>query len=193
MTYLWSSTAVRSCREGFRGTGCDRTRGLRSGRGQRRRPHERCRTEGARRRGLSWGWCVRTNSPRNTMAMALMFIGLSPMGTAWRPCSRSPQGRCRLSLRPARRRAAETRPATERHSDSQAFENAIIGVAASGGSTNIGVLHLLAMAREVGIPLTIEDFDVISSHTPLLADLKPGAMRQLICTALAVFLSWPSA
>jgi dihydroxyacid dehydratase/phosphogluconate dehydratase len=51
-----------------------------------------------------------------------------------------------------------------------------------------------AMAREAGIPLTIEDFDVISSRTPLLADLKPGdAMRRSICTAPVVFLSWPSA
>ena len=55
----------------------------------------------------------------------------------------------------------------------QAFENAIAGVAASGGSTN-AVLHLLAMAREAGVPLTIDDFDAISRRTPLLADLKPG-------------------
>lgn len=55
----------------------------------------------------------------------------------------------------------------------QAFENAIAGVAASGGSTN-AVLHLLAMAREAGVPLTIDDFDEVSKRTPLLADLKPG-------------------
>src|ERR1700676_3449941 len=55
----------------------------------------------------------------------------------------------------------------------QAFENAIAGVAASGGSTN-AVLHLLAMAREAGVPLTIDDFDTVSKRTPLLADLKPG-------------------
>src|SRR5947208_14723690 len=55
----------------------------------------------------------------------------------------------------------------------QAFENAIAGVAASGGSTN-AVLHLLAMAREAGVPLSIDDFDMISKRTPLLADLKPG-------------------
>jgi len=55
----------------------------------------------------------------------------------------------------------------------QAFENAIAGVAASGGSTN-AVLHLLAMAREAGVSLTIDDFDTISKRTPLLADLKPG-------------------
>jgi dihydroxy-acid dehydratase len=53
------------------------------------------------------------------------------------------------------------------------FENAIAGVAATGGSTN-AVLHLLAMAREAGIPLTIDDFDRISTRTPILADLKPG-------------------
>lgn len=55
----------------------------------------------------------------------------------------------------------------------QAFENAIAGVAATGGSTN-AVLHLLAIAREAGVELTIDDFDRISSRTPLIADLKPG-------------------
>src|SRR5438552_396295 len=55
----------------------------------------------------------------------------------------------------------------------QAFENAIAGVAATGGSTN-AVLHLLAMAREADVPLTIDDFDQISQRTPLIADLKPS-------------------
>jgi dihydroxy-acid dehydratase len=54
-----------------------------------------------------------------------------------------------------------------------AFENAIAGVAATGGSTNV-VLHFLALAREAGVPLTIDDFDIVSTRTPLLADLKPG-------------------
>src|SRR6266436_5455051 len=53
------------------------------------------------------------------------------------------------------------------------IENAIAGVAATGGSTN-AVLHLLAIAREAGLPLSIDDFDRISSRTPILADLKPG-------------------
>jgi dihydroxy-acid dehydratase len=53
------------------------------------------------------------------------------------------------------------------------LENAIAGVATTGGSTN-GVLHLLAVAREAGIDLELEDFDRVSSKTPLLADLKPG-------------------
>jgi dihydroxy-acid dehydratase len=55
----------------------------------------------------------------------------------------------------------------------RAFENAIASVAATGGSTN-AVLHLLALAREAGVPLTIDDFDIISRRTPLLVDLKPG-------------------
>ena len=55
----------------------------------------------------------------------------------------------------------------------EAFENAIAAVAGSGGSTN-GVLHLLAIAREVGVPLELEDFDSIASRTPIVADLKPG-------------------
>ncbi|MCC6514415.1 MAG: dihydroxy-acid dehydratase, partial [Geothrix sp.] len=55
----------------------------------------------------------------------------------------------------------------------KAFENAIAAVAATGGSTN-AVLHYLALAREAGVPLTIDDFDQVSARTPLLADLKPG-------------------
>ena len=55
----------------------------------------------------------------------------------------------------------------------EAFENAIAGVAATGGSTN-AVLHLLAMAREAGVPLSIDDFQAICARTPLLVDLKPG-------------------
>src|SRR5208282_6381694 len=54
-----------------------------------------------------------------------------------------------------------------------AIENAITGVAATGGSTN-SVLHLLAIANEARIPLSIEDFDRISTRTPIIADLKPG-------------------
>jgi dihydroxy-acid dehydratase len=54
-----------------------------------------------------------------------------------------------------------------------ALENAIAAIAMSGGSTN-GVLHLLAIAREMGVPLEIDDFDRIASATPLLCDLKPG-------------------
>ena len=55
----------------------------------------------------------------------------------------------------------------------KAFENAIAGVAATGGSTN-AVLHLLAMAREAEVPLSIDDFDGICARTPFFVDIKPG-------------------
>ncbi len=109
----------------------------------------------------------------NTMAMALEFIGLSPMGTAGVPAVDPDKDdigyRCGQLVMDLLKRGIRPSDILTR----QAFENAIAGIMASGGSTN-GVLHLLAMAREVGIPLTIDDFDVISSRTPLLADLKPG-------------------
>jgi dihydroxy-acid dehydratase len=109
----------------------------------------------------------------NTMAMALEFIGLSPMGTAGVPAvdpRKDDVGyRCGELVMDLLRRGLRPSDILTR----QAFENAIAGVAASGGSTN-GVLHLLAMAREAAIPLTIEDFDVICTRTPLIADLKPG-------------------
>ncbi len=109
----------------------------------------------------------------NTMAMALEFIGLSPMGTASVPATdprKSEVGvRSGQLIMDLLRRGVTPRDILTR----QAFENAIAGVAASGGSTN-AVLHLLAMAREAGVPLTIDDFDVVSKRTPLLADLKPG-------------------
>jgi dihydroxy-acid dehydratase len=54
-----------------------------------------------------------------------------------------------------------------------ALENAVASIAATGGSTN-GVLHLLAIAREIGVPFNLEDFDRVSAKTPTLADLKPG-------------------
>src|SRR6059058_2523638 len=109
----------------------------------------------------------------NTMAMVLEFIGLSPIGTASIPATdpRKDQvaQRCGQLVMDILRRGVTPRDILTR----QAFENAIAGVAASGGSTN-AVLHLLAMAREAGVPLTIDDFDEVSKRTPLLADLKPG-------------------
>jgi dihydroxy-acid dehydratase len=109
----------------------------------------------------------------NTMAMAMEFIGLSPMGTASVPATdprKEEVGvRCGRLVMDLLRRGVRPRDILTR----KAFENAIAGVAASGGSTN-AVLHLLAMAREAEIPLTIDDFDMVSRRTPLLADLKPG-------------------
>jgi dihydroxy-acid dehydratase len=109
----------------------------------------------------------------NTMAMALEFIGLSPIGTASVPATDPRKDEvaryCGQLIMDTLKRGLTPRHILTR----QAFENAITGVAASGGSTN-AVLHLLALAREVGIPLIIDDFDALSKRTPLLADLKPA-------------------
>jgi dihydroxy-acid dehydratase len=109
----------------------------------------------------------------NTMAMAMEFIGLSPMGTASIPAVDSRKDEvaknCGQLIMDLLRRGVTPRDILTR----QAFENAIAAVAASGGSTN-AVLHLLALAREAGVPLTIDDFDIISKRTPMLADLKPA-------------------
>src|SRR3989449_10541656 len=109
----------------------------------------------------------------NTMAMTLEFLGLSPMGTASVPATDPRKDEvarhCGQLIMDLLRQGVTPRDILTR----QAFENAIAGVASSGGSTN-AVLHLLALAREDGIPLTIDDFDAISRRTPLLADLKPG-------------------
>src|SRR6185369_11225155 len=109
----------------------------------------------------------------NTMAMALEFLGLSPMGTAsvaaTDPAKAAVATACGALVLDCLRRGLTPRSIATR----AAFENAIAGVAASGGSTN-AVLHLLALAREIGVPLGIDDFDRVSRRTPLLADLKPG-------------------
>src|SRR6266699_2798760 len=109
----------------------------------------------------------------NTMALALDFLGLSPMGTASVPAVDPRKDevakRCGQLVMDLLRRGVTPRDFLTR----QAFENAIAGVTASGGSTN-AVLHLLAMAREANVPLSIDDFDTVSRRTPLLADLKPG-------------------
>ena len=117
----------------------------------------------------------------NTMALVCEFLGVAPMGLSSVPATdaaKSAAGRragelvmdlLRRDLRPSR---ILTRAA---------IENAIAGVAATGGSTN-SVLHLLAIAQEAKQPLAIEDFDRISSRTPIVADLKPGG--QYVATDL---------
>jgi dihydroxy-acid dehydratase len=109
----------------------------------------------------------------NTMAMVSEFLGLSLMGSASVPAldARKPEvaqaaGAMVMELlnRDLRPRQILTR---------EAFENAIASVAATGGSTN-AVLHLLAIAYEAGVGLSLADFDHISERVPLLADLKPG-------------------
>jgi dihydroxy-acid dehydratase len=109
----------------------------------------------------------------NTMAMVMEFIGLAVMGTgsvsAVDPLKEKTAVEAGKYVVDLLRRGTLPKDILTRKS----FENAIAGVAATGGSTN-AVLHLLAMAREAGVDLKIEDFDEISKRTPLIADLKPG-------------------
>jgi dihydroxy-acid dehydratase len=109
----------------------------------------------------------------NTMALALEFCGLSAMGTAGFPAEDPQRGdvgrQCGELVMDILRRGVRPRDIFTR----QAIDNAIAGVATTGGSTN-AVLHLMAMAREAGVPLEIDDFDRVSSRTPLLGDMRPG-------------------
>lgn len=109
----------------------------------------------------------------NTMSTVMEFIGLSPMGfnsiPALDPKKDEAAYQCGQIVMDLLKRGVKPLDILTR----QAFENAIASVAATGGSTN-AVLHLLAMALEANVPLAIEDFDVISSRTPIIADLKPG-------------------
>ena len=109
----------------------------------------------------------------NTMACAAEALGISPGGSAMVPAEDSDKAGVaeRIGELIMQVLADDLRPRKVITHD--ALENAIACVCASGGSTN-GVLHLLAIAREAGVELTIEDFERISSQTPLLADLKPG-------------------
>jgi dihydroxy-acid dehydratase len=109
----------------------------------------------------------------NTMATVMELIGLSPLGTAAvpqvDPLKNEVAFRCGELIVGAVRRDITPRAIVTR----KAIDNAIASVAASGGSTN-AVLHLLAMAREAEIELSIDDFQTVSERTPLLADLKPA-------------------
>jgi len=109
----------------------------------------------------------------NTMAMAFEMLGISPMGANGVPAMLDEKDgvahHCGELVMDLLRRGVTARSIINRKS----IENAIAGVVASGGSTN-GVLHLLAVAREAGVPLTIDDFDAIGRRTPLIVDMVPG-------------------
>ncbi len=109
----------------------------------------------------------------NTMAMVCEFLGLSPMGSASVPAldARKPEVAQAAGAKVMELLSRDLRPRQILTRD--AFENAIASVAATGGSTN-AVLHLLAIAYEAGVGLSLDDFDRISERVPLLADLKPG-------------------
>ena len=108
----------------------------------------------------------------NTMAMAFEALGISPAGFSMVPATDAHKAEV---ARDAGRLVMDVLARGLRPSDiitKQSLENAIATIAMSGGSTN-GVLHLLAVAREAGLELSIDDFDEISARTPLLCDLKP--------------------
>ncbi len=109
----------------------------------------------------------------NTMSTVMEMIGLSPMGfnsvPAMDPHKDQVSFDCGKVVMNVLQNGIKPRDILTR----DAFENAIASVAATGGSTN-AVLHLLAIAREAGVELDIEDFQTVSARTPLLADLKPS-------------------
>jgi dihydroxy-acid dehydratase len=109
----------------------------------------------------------------NTMALALTMLGLSPMGAndvpATDPRKHEEARRCGALVMELLEKNVTPRSLLTK----QAFENAIVAVAATGGSTN-AVLHLLAIAAEAEVPLSIDEFDGLAKRTPTFADLKPG-------------------
>ncbi len=109
----------------------------------------------------------------NTMSTVMEMIGLSPMGfnsvPAMDPLKDEISFACGKVVMNVLQKGIMPRDILTR----EAFENAIASVAATGGSTN-AVLHLLAIAREAGVALEIDDFQTVSARTPLLADLKPS-------------------
>ena len=109
----------------------------------------------------------------NTMATVMEIIGISPMGTAGIPAvdPRKDDAGYRAGLAVMEALKADRRPRD--FMTRKAFENAIASVAVTGGSTN-AVLHLLAMAKDCGVDLSIDDFNAVNERTPLLVDLKPG-------------------
>jgi dihydroxy-acid dehydratase len=109
----------------------------------------------------------------NTMSLALEVLGLSPVGynsiPALHPAKEDATRDAGRLLVELLGRGQVPRDVVTRRS----FENAIAAVAATGGSTN-AVLHLLAISREMGLPLALDDFDRVSRRTPIIADLMPG-------------------
>jgi dihydroxy-acid dehydratase len=109
----------------------------------------------------------------NTMALVCEFLGISTVGSgnvpANDPSKAAVARRAGESLMELVRKGVRPRDILTR----AAFENAIASVATTGGSTN-AVLHLMAIAHEAGVELSLDDFDRISAGVPLLADLKPS-------------------
>jgi dihydroxy-acid dehydratase len=109
----------------------------------------------------------------NTMSMVMEVLGLSPVGFNSIPAVDGGKTKAAAEAGALAMRVLEAGLRPSQILTRASFENAIAAAAASGGSTNV-VLHLLALAREAGVPLSIEDIDRVSRRTPLLCDLKPG-------------------
>jgi dihydroxy-acid dehydratase len=109
----------------------------------------------------------------NTMATAIDFLGIGAIGLNSVPATSpsKPQAAVKAGMLAMDLVRSDTRPS--QIITREALENAIASIAATGGSTN-GVLHLLAIARELGVPLELDDFDEIAARTPVVADLKPA-------------------
>jgi len=109
----------------------------------------------------------------NTMAMAGEFLGISPIQLTGVPAMSADKAKAsreagKLVMQLARQDLRPSKILTRK-----SLENAITAVCASGGSTN-AVLHLIAIASELNIPLSVDDFDKISEHVPFICDLSPG-------------------
>ncbi len=109
----------------------------------------------------------------NTMATTLDFLGISAPGLNDIPARHPGKPQAALLAGELAMRLVETDTRPSQILTRDALENAIAAIAATGGSTN-GVLHLLAIAAEAGVELSIDDFDSISARTPIVADIKPG-------------------
>jgi dihydroxy-acid dehydratase len=109
----------------------------------------------------------------NTMATAIDFLGVSPVGLSGMPALHPDKPRAAEETGKIIMRLIEEGRTTSDFITRSSIDNAIASVAATGGSTN-GVLHLLAIAREAGIALSIDEFHDIAARTPIVADLKPG-------------------
>ena len=109
----------------------------------------------------------------NTMAMACEFLGISPMNLSGVPALSAEKTQAARAVGAMVIELAKKNLRPSQIITRASLENAIASVAASGGSTN-AVLHLIAIAHEAGMELTVDDFDRISTRTPLLCDMKPG-------------------
>jgi dihydroxy-acid dehydratase len=109
----------------------------------------------------------------NTMSTALDFLGISPAGLNGIPALHPSKDEAAYEAGTLAMRLVRDDVRPSQIITREALDNAAASIAASGGSTN-GVLHLLAIARELGVPYTLDDFDAVAERTPVLASLKPG-------------------